>query len=229
MARKLPASATILTTAAVIILCALGTWQIQRLAWKNEIIEQLDAAYANQGKAIDISKMQDRDYAYGQITGIFRFDKSLAFGHRVSKDSVAGHSLVTPLETNQGTLLVNLGFNPNKRTLSEHPLKAYQGQEVTFSGLLRPPSWNLFTPENDPQKDSWYRYDVEQIASINGLENPIPYILYADSASPQLSYGYPDNERWYPNNNHAQYAFFWFTLAATLIIIFILRFKGKRV
>jgi len=226
--RSLPFWATFLTLCAVIILCALGTWQLQRLEWKNNIIAKLDKAYASKAANINFNALENNDFAYGSVTGTFLFNKSIALGHRVSKESVAGHSLITPLKTEQGTLLINMGFNPNDQPIRNHFLNAYQGQNITFTGLARSPSWNIFTPENNPENDTWYKYDIDQIAQKKNLENPIPFILYADSASLKFDASFPSNERWYPKNNHAQYAFFWFTLAGTLIIIYILRFGFKK-
>ncbi|NCT40189.1 MAG: hypothetical protein GW778_00805 [Alphaproteobacteria bacterium] len=227
MRRKLPFWATFLTLIGVIILCALGTWQVKRLAWKNDIVQKLHTAYASSGNALSFNTMKENDFAYGKITGKFLFDKSIALGYRVDKDRGAGYSLVTPLQTDQGTLLVNLGFNPNTMPIKTHALNAHNAQTITLSGLARSPSWNRFTPDNDPENDTWYKYDINQIAAAKDLKEPIPFILYADKSSIDLGENLPNNERWHPKNDHAQYAFFWFALAATLIIIYLLRFIKK--
>ena len=52
---KLPVWGTILTVIGVVVLCTLGTWQLDRLAWKKDLIAKLDAAYAsNQAGALDL-------------------------------------------------------------------------------------------------------------------------------------------------------------------------------
>ena len=48
---RLPFWGTILTICGICVLCALGTWQYQRLQWKNEILKTIDAEYG-----LDVSK-----------------------------------------------------------------------------------------------------------------------------------------------------------------------------
>ncbi len=222
----IPFWATLFTIAGVIILCALGTWQLQRLQWKNEIIEKLHAAYENPIDNLNLSTLKDDNFVYASITGRFLFEQSILLGHTI-KDEQPGKFLMTPMETEQGTLLVNMGFNPNTQPLETHALKAYQGQFVTLAGLIRKPTWNSFTPENNPENDLWYRADIAQIAAAKNLENPIPFLFYADHALKELSTEFPNNERWEPSNNHARYAIFWFTMAGAFMLVYYLRFFKK--
>lgn len=223
---KLPFWATLLMITGVIILCALGTWQIQRLAWKNDILAKLDAAYENPETNPNLSTLAENDFIYGTMKGRLLFDKSILLGHMVQNDK-PGHFLITPLETSQGTLLINMGFTPNDQPLETHPVKSSNGQTLKVSGIIRQPKWNSFTPENNPEKNTWYRADTKQIATAQNLKNTIPFVMYADSASRKFDAAFPNNERWAPNNNHGQYAFFWFALASSLIVIYILRFLRK--
>ena len=77
---KIPFWATIFTTLGVIALCTLGTWQIQRLAWKEDIINKLDNAYENPVKNPDLSELNEDDFIYAEINGRFLFEKSINIG-----------------------------------------------------------------------------------------------------------------------------------------------------
>lgn len=220
---KLPFWATIFTILGAIVLSGLGTWQLHRLAWKTDILNKLDAAYENPIQNPDLSTLKEDEFIYAELKGRFLFNKSILLGYQI-KNEKPGQSLITPLLTNQGTLLINMGFNPQDWPLEDHFLKRYNNQTISFRGLVRKPDWNSFTPQNEPEKDSWYRLDIPQIAQTKGLENPSPFVMDADFASRKFDAQFPRNERWQPNNNHLQYAFFWFTLAGTLIIIYRLRF-----
>jgi surfeit locus 1 family protein len=224
--RKLPFWATLLTILGVLVLCGLGSWQVQRLQWKQDILDKLEAAYNNPIDNPAIAEMDEDSFTYGKIEGRFLFEKSILLGHTI-KNETTGQFLITPLKIDQGTLLINLGFNKYSEPLENHYLEAFSGEAITFTGIIRKPKWNSFTPENDPEKDTWYRLDISQIAKAKGLENPLPMAMYADSASKKFDGQYPNNERWQPNNNHMQYAFFWFTLAGALITIYCLRFLRK--
>ena len=82
--------------------------------------------------------------------------------------------------------------------------------------------------QSSSENDIWYRPDIFQIATEKDLKNPIPFMMYADSASQKFDAQFPNNTRWQPNNNHAQYALFWFSLAGALIVIYVLRFLKKK-
>ena len=47
MPRRPPPGATIATGIALVLLCSLGAWQVQRLHWKTDLLAQLDKAYAD--------------------------------------------------------------------------------------------------------------------------------------------------------------------------------------
>jgi surfeit locus 1 family protein len=222
----LPFWATLLTILGVVILCILGSWQIQRLTWKNDIIAKLESAYKNPLESPALSELKEDGFIYASIKGRFLFDKSILLGHTI-QDEQPGQFLITPLQTKQGTLLINMGFNPSTEKLEDHFLKSYTGENITFTGLIRKPHWNSFTPENVPENDIWYRPDIFQIATAKDLKNPIPFMMYADSASQKFDAQFPNNTLWQPNNNHAQYAFFWFTLAGALVVIYVLRFLKR--
>jgi len=223
----LPFWATLFTVLGVAVLCTLGAWQIQRLAWKETVINKLDAAYETPITNPDLSNMDEDEFVYGEIKGRFIFEKSILLGHTI-KDENPGKLLITPLETPQGTILINLGFNPNEQPLNDHLLNVYNNETMSFTGIIRKPSWNSFTPDNIPEENIWYRLNVPQIAADKDLQNPIPFVMYADSASQKFDGDFPNNTRWEPNNNHAQYALFWFSLAGALIIIYGLRFLKKQ-
>jgi len=219
--------ATCLTLLGVIILCGLGTWQLQRLAWKEKILAELDTIYNQDATLLTEADITDNNkYLYGKIKGTFLFNKAILMGHAIREER-QGKFLIVPIKAGNTTWLANLGWNDNETTLGNHPLKIHDGRTITLTGLARPPFWNAFTPQNDPENNVWYRPDVKQIADVKLIDNPSPLIFYPSTTTPELNAGFPNNETWKPNNNHAQYAFFWFTLAAAMVIIYLLRFVVK--
>jgi surfeit locus 1 family protein len=218
----IPFWATIFMLCGVGVLCLLGSWQLQRLAWKTELIAKLDAAYADEAnKNLDLRTLENSDFTYGRITGRAHGDKAFLLGVRM-QDEKPGADLIVPVTVDTQTLLVNLGFVTGR--LEDQPLERLQGKKIDFSGLVRAPSWNRFTPENQPEKNIWYRLDIEQIAAAKNLPSPVPMVLYAERTSTDLGENLPNNRRILPNNNHLQYALFWFAMAGVLIVIFVLRF-----
>lgn len=220
--RRPPFWASILTLCGAGILCTLGTWQLQRLTWKTEIIEKLSAAYAvGEVKDLDIQALGDVDFIYGRVKGRFLSDKAFLFGVRV-KDEKPGADLIVPVRTKEGDVLVNLGFATG--ALEVQPIHHLKNKSVWFEGLARNVRWNAFTPENRPEKNIWYRLDWAQIEAAKDLKNLAPAVVYAERASHKFDAAFPNNERTYPNNNHLQYALFWFAMAGVLIVVYGFRF-----
>jgi surfeit locus 1 family protein len=228
MIRKPPFWATLFTLLGIGVLCSLGVWQLQRLSWKQEIIERLNAAYdtvhsERQAPEIDFGTMQESDFRYGRAQGIFMADKALLLGPK-TRDGKIGYDLIVPLATKQGTLLVNLGWTTEKGL---DYIRYHDGRAMSFAGLARRMHWNAFTPANKPQENLWYKPDITEIAKAKNLENPLPFFLFAEESHTKFDAPFPNNERWQPNNNHLQYAIFWFTMAGALIVVYILRFLRK--
>ena len=213
-----PLAASLWLLVGIAILCSLGIWQLKRLAWKAEIIAQLDTAYAQPPEqSPDFTKPFD----YGQVSGMLLPAKALTIGPR-TQDGAIGHHVLVPLHMQQaGIVMLNLGW-------SDQPLEALalpESASATVTGLTRQPSWNRFTPENIPKQGIWYRADLEEMAEALGLTNIQPALMYADMVTgAALPVGLPNNPRWNPPNKHAQYATFWFTMALALMGVFALRF-----
>ncbi len=229
-ALKIPFWATFLTIIGLIILCTLGTWQLQRLSWKNDLIQKLDSAY-NQKAPQEINLWQKTvpEFTYGYIKGTFLPDKAFLLGPPTMKNETPGLNLIVPIKTQDLTLLVNMGWTST--TLDKQPIHHLKNKEITFHGLLKHSKWNIFTPQNQPENDVWYRLNINEISTAKNLENLYPATLIADRANYKFDAKFfnDDNQnRPAPNNNHLQYALFWFTMAAILSIIYILRFFIKK-
>lgn len=219
--KKPPFWATFFTLTGFSILCVLGTWQLQRLAWKERLIAQLDAAYESDAS---IPVDMNIDFSYGSATGRVIPDKAILLGPK-TKDNTVGHDLIVPLRTGNGTLLVNMGWTAAQNT-TELPIH-HLDRDITFTGMTRTPRWNMFTPENKPDQNQWYKPDIGEIAHAKNLENLRPVMLIAEKANYAFNNAFPNNPRVYPHNNHKQYAFFWFSMAIALTLVYVLRFIKK--
>lgn len=220
--QKISIPATIATLIGVSILISLGVWQIRRLEEKTTFIARLDAAYSTpQSRSLRREDTENSAMVFGRVEGVFLTDKALLSGLKV-RDGKPGHDLIIPMRTQDGDVVVNLGWTD--LSLEDKALKNLTDRSVWIIGLARAPSWNSFTPENRPEQNIWYRLDIPAIAKAKELQKPWPLVLYAERASQPLAGSLPDNSRFYPNNNHLQYALFWFSMAFVLIVIYVLRF-----
>lgn len=214
----------ILVTGAVGV--TLGTWQVERLAWKNDVIAQLKNAY-NEPQEINLTQLKNDnpDYLYGQIEGTFDYSKEIFLGP-VTQNQVVSQQVITALNTGGETVLVVRGYVP----LEE--IDSYSAPNTTtrasVRGLMRKPTWNNFTSANSPAQNIWVRPDIAEIASYLEIDNVSPYLLFADQVTPNDGRLFVPTQLWYPRNKHTQYAAFWFGMSGVLVLFFGLLFFYHR-
>lgn len=201
-------------------LLALGIWQVERRAWKLDLIARVDqrVAAAPVAPPSDWAGIDaDRDeYRHVRISGRFLNDREAQVVASTAKG--AGYWVLTPLQAADGTvILVNRGFVPTENRDPATRAAGHVDGPVTVTGLLRitEPKGG-FLRSNDPAAERWYSRDVAAIAAARGLTNVAPYFVDAD-ATPNLG-GLPIGGLTvisFPNS-HLVYAVTWFGLAAAL-------------
>lgn len=209
----------------MILLC-LGTWQLERLKWKEGLIAAREAGLhsAPVGLPADLAAARPLEFHPVAVVGEFLHMHEL-YLHTQSPRGDPGFDVVTPLRLADGAvLLVDRGFVPIDR---QAPATREAGDVVgqqRITGLLRLPSIGkpgTFTPDNDPARNSWFYVDIAAMAKAAGLERALPFYIDAD-ATPNPG-GLPQGGQTLPElpNNHLQYAITWYALAVALIAIYI--------
>lgn len=219
--RRSPAFLIGLTSIALLLFtgfCALGVWQVQRLAWKRDLIARVDARIHAAPVPAPASATKADEYRPITVTGSLLHDKPALV--QASTMRGPGYWVLTPLRRPDGViLLVNRGFVPDRRTSYDRP----QG-EVRVTGLLRlPEPGGGFLHANDPAADRWYSRDVAAIASSRGIAAANYFIDAQASPTPGYPVGGLTVVR-FPNN-HLQYAITWFALAAMTVAGYIIAMR----
>lgn len=194
--------------AGVAVLLALGIWQVQRLAWKDAVLAEIEARIA-----ADPTPLPDRPdpatdrYRPVEITG--RFGPGVLRVLVSQKQVGAGYRIVSPFETETGrSVLVDRGFVKVNAALSPPP-----AGEVTVTGNLHwPDDRNRSTPENDVDGNTWFARDIGQMARTLGTE-PVLVVARDLSQPDQSVTPLPVDTSGIPND-HLEYAITWFSLAA---------------
>ena len=231
--RKLARAGAIFTGIGVAILLGLGTWQIQRLHWKDAIVEKLEAAYSSGNEPIEAAALAAagaNDYLYGKLQGRLQRDKAILLGPRTDNGR-AGYELLVPLTLDNGrSLIVNAGWvSVLWQDDIEERLAALPQEQVTMRGLARMPDWSRFASKNSPSRDLWFRADIAEIAAAKNIEAVYSgIVLYADRTDPPLHDVKPHEAHWLPRNKHLQYAIFWYAMAATLAGVYLFAILGKK-
>jgi surfeit locus 1 family protein len=154
----------------------LGTWQVQRLDWKTNLIAKFEDRLVKPPlplpPRIDPTAISEFDYRRVYATGHFRHDQEMLIGPRM-REGQEGFIVVTPLERGEGesTILVNRGWISKKMMNKKDRAIGLPQGEVVVEGLLREP-WkkNMFTPDNKPEEGKFYFPDVHQMAELTGSQ-----------------------------------------------------------
>ena len=205
------------------IFLALGIWQVERRAWKIDLIARVDARIHARAAPPppetdwNAASARDAEYRRVQVRGTFRHDRETLVSALTERG--AGFWVLTPLVSPAGTVLVNRGFVPTERRMFATRPAGQVGGPVTVTGLLRlTEPGGAMLRANDPAAGRWYSRDVAAIARARGLGRVLPYFIDAD-ATPQPG-GYPLGGLTVVSfrNNHLIYALTWFGLAGLCIV-----------
>ncbi|WP_109116827.1 SURF1 family cytochrome oxidase biogenesis protein [Azospirillum sp. TSO22-1] len=220
--------ATLFTVPAVLAMLGLGTWQVERLGWKEDLIRRV---HARMGAApvplpATVADPDDLDLRPVTVTGRLLNDRALLMIARPRQGQM-GYEVVTPLQRADGgpPVLVNRGWIPMDR---KDARRDGSPGEVTLRGVARlpaPAGW--MQPGNTPGAEVWVRLDPPAMAAALGLAAVAPVVV---EALPGQSPGGPSGiePRVDLPNNHLQYAITWYSLAATLLVIYVVFHLRRR-
>lgn len=213
----------LLLTSAMLLLvavfAALGTWQVQRLFWKLDLIARVDARVhapavqappASEWTGIDAAR---DEYRHVTATGTFRHDKAVLV--QAVTELGAGFWVVTPLvRDDHSTILINRGFVPSDKRDAAARAQGDLPGTVTVTGLMRMTEpTGAFLRTNDPADSRWYSRDVAAIGTAKGLAEVAPYFIDADN-TPNPG-GLPVGGLTVVSfrNSHLAYALTWYAMA----------------
>lgn len=214
------------------LFAGLGVWQVERLAWKLDLIARVDARVRAPAVAVpppaawpSIAAQHD-EYRHVRVEGRFLHDRETLVDALTERGP--GYWVVTPLQTMSGFVLVNRGFVPRERGDASTRAEGQAAGTVRVTGLLRmtEPGGRFLRP-NAPAQDRWYSRDVAAIARARGLRQVAPFFIDADAfANPG---GYPVGGLTVVKfrNAHLIYAITWFGLAGLCLFGLVLTLRSR--
>jgi surfeit locus 1 family protein len=226
---------TIWSALGLLLLLGLGTWQVQRLHWKEGLIAERNGALA--AAPVPLPKTLDAARALEfhpvRAEGEFLNDHELYLNAQSLKGD-AGFHVVTPFRLSDGTIVfIDRGFVPTDRKEPSTRAAGEIAGPTAVTGLLRlPEPPGGFTPANEPAKNSWFSVDLPAMAKAagigtGGVGSALPFYIDADKTP--VPGGWPRGAQTITDlpNNHLQYAITWYALAVALVAIYI-RFAIRR-
>jgi len=218
---RLPATLVALT--AILVLTGLGIWQLERLAWKHDLIRTMQQHMTETPREMaDILALPKDERAWRPVMVVGRFvhDREMPLYRQAVEDNAPGYDILTPLLLSDGrAVLVNRGWVPPDRRLASTRPGAPRGQ-VWVTGIVREiGERETFANDNSPETGEWYWVDRDAMEAYAGVPL-LPIVVIADRAADpgllprggQVRLDLPDN--------HLQYALTWFALAAAMAVIY---------
>lgn len=211
--------------AGLAVLLSLGAWQLQRMAWKQQILDTIDfrataepVALPANPDPVDDKYMPVRlvgDIAPGELHVLIS-----------TRNMGPGYRVIVPFVTEDGRrILVDRGYI---RTAAKDSARQ-TGQVELLGNLHWPDETDSYTPPADTAKNIWYARDVDAMAAaLDTL--PIMVVLSDHPINGSSIIPMPIDTASIPND-HLQYAITWFSLAliwALMTTYFLWRSRQNR-
>ena len=201
----------------ILILLSLGFWQLYRLNWKLDLISEIENSLKN--TPIELSKADKKNFLRIKTSGKIDFDKQI-YLYNLNDNGNPGFEVINPIVVDNKNFLINRGWiNFDQKEKSEINLF----DETNIIGTLKlQTKANSFKPKNNIDENYWFTLNRDDIFSYTGKRFS-KYIIYLNG-----EYKVPKPKVITANisNNHKKYAITWFSMAISILIIY-LYFRKK--
>jgi surfeit locus 1 family protein len=222
----------VLCLIGVAILVSLGVWQLQRLAWKEDLLARVAALQTAQPRPLEglLTSGADVDFtrASAACPDLERRPMLRMFSVR---DGTAGYHLIAACPIKAGpyaTILVDRGFI----SIEQSAAAMQPGRETLpgpVTGVLRKGDKATFvTPANRIGENLWYSRDVAAMAKALNAPAPAPVFLMLEKPAALPSGPLPAPVPTDIPNRHLEYALTWFGLAAALVGVYVAMLLRRR-
>ena len=203
----------------ITLFCILGTWQLYRLQWKQDLIKQISEGLTS--TPIKYSQKIKKNYQKVVLTGKYDF-KNQIYLYSLNDKGQPGFDVVTPFETiDKENVLINRGWIKKefKNSVEINTLS------TNINGMLRQANRkNVFTPDNDINENIWFSINLEDVKKITDKKFN-KFIVYLEDQN--INMPTPKKITIDVPNNHLKYAITWYSISIS-ILFYYLYFRKKK-
>ena len=201
----------------IFVFIGLGTWQIIRLNWKNNLILEIENSLKN--PPVELAQSKKENFLKIKTSGSIDFDKQI-YLYNLNESGTPGFEVINPITIGDENFLINRGWIPFEKKGTQE-INVFD-QENIIGTLRLQGRKNIFKPDNDLDENYWFSLNREDILKFTG-KNFSKYIIYLDG-----NYQLPRPKKITANisNNHQKYAITWFSLALSILLLY-LYFRKK--
>ena len=208
---------SVFTIFFILVFITLGSWQIIRLNWKNNLILEIEDSLKN--PPVELTQSKKENYLKIKTSGKIDFNKQI-YLYNLDENGTPGFEVINPISIDNENFLMNRGWIPFEKKDSQD-LNLFDENNITGTLKLQGRK-NIFKPDNDIEENYWFSLNREDILKFTGKEFS-KYIIYLDG-----NFQSPKPKKITANisNNHKKYAITWFSLAISILLLY-LYFRKK--
>ncbi len=201
----------------IFVFIGLGTWQIIRLNWKNNLILEIENSLKN--SPVELAQSKKENFLKIKTSGSIDFDKQI-YLYNLNESGTPGFEVINPITIGDENFLINRGWIPFEKKDTQE-INVFDQKNIIGTLKLQGRK-NIFKPDNDLNENYWFSLNREDILKFTG-KNFSKYIIYLDG-----NYQFPRPKKITANisNNHQKYAITWFSLALSILLLY-LYFRKK--
>ena len=201
----------------ILVFIALGSWQIVRLNWKNNLILEIENSLKN--PPVELTNSNVENYLKIKTSGSIDLEKQI-YLYNLNDTGTPGFEVINPILINDTNYLINRGWIPFEKKNSQE-INVFDENDIIGTLKLQGRK-NIFKPDNDLEENYWFSLNREDILKFTGKEFS-KYIIYLNG-----NYQVPKPKKITANisNNHQKYALTWFSLAISILLLY-LYFRKK--
>ena len=201
----------------ILVFIGLGTWQIIRLNWKNNLILEIENSLKN--PPVELSQSKKENFLKIKTAGSIDFDKQI-YLYNLNESGAPGFEVINPILIGNENYLINRGWIPFEKKGTQE-INVFDQKNI-IGTLKMQGRKNIFKPDNDLVENYWFSLNREDVLKFTG-KNFSKYIIYLDG-----NYQLPRPKKITANisNNHKKYALTWFSLAISILLLY-LYFRKK--
>ena len=201
----------------ILVFVALGSWQIVRLNWKNNLILEIENSLKK--PPVELTNSIVENYLKIKTSGLIDLEKQI-YLYNLNDTGTPGFEVINPILINDTNYLINRGWIPFEKKNSQE-INVFDENDIIGTLKLQGRK-NIFKPDNDLEENYWFSLNREDILKFTRKEFS-EYIIYLNG-----NYQVPKPKKITANisNNHKKYAITWFSMAISILIIY-LYFRKK--
>ena len=218
-------SITIFFLFVSLLTLTLGCWQLYRLNWKNDLIDNINSSITNP------NYFSQEIIDYNELTAVKLNNKYQATNQPIFIESKTyqnkvGYHAIVPLFFNDEIFSVlNLGWfsDKNDKNIEKIINQFNQKRDVIVYLRFLTSKKNLFVPENDLDSNTWFSINHDDLEKYfqDTIISPYYFVILDSEIK------FDTNPIIFLRNNHLNYSITWFLLSiSSIVMLLIIRRKN---